>query len=94
MFLKKKIHFYLIFLFLYSCLNNNLESVESLSQLIIKDSLNAELYYKRGLSFYNNKRPVKTASDYQSRNKIYSSSIGSWKNFDKFLAKSFVNLET
>jgi tetratricopeptide (TPR) repeat protein len=46
------------------------------------------------LSFYNNKRPVKTASDYQSRNKIYSSSIGSWKNFDKFLAKSFVNLET
>lgn len=45
------------------------------------------------IRFYNNKRAIKTASDSQVRNKIYSSSIDSWKNYDKYLKKDFENLE-
>tara|TARA_Y100000768_G_C23979221_1_gene684769 strand:+ start:603 stop:2774 length:2172 start_codon:yes stop_codon:yes gene_type:complete len=37
------------------------------------------------LRFYENKRPVKTASIYQVRNKIYSSSVGRAKNFESEL---------
>ena len=44
------------------------------------------------LNFHNNKRHVKTASDIQVRSKIYSSSINSWKKFEKFLSKYFNNL--
>tara|TARA_Y100000590_G_scaffold246568_1_gene277041 strand:+ start:4803 stop:6371 length:1569 start_codon:yes stop_codon:yes gene_type:complete len=39
------------------------------------------------LKFYNNKRPIKTASDIQARNKIFNSSINSWKNYEKHLKK-------
>ena len=45
------------------------------------------------LNFYNNRRLVKTASDTQVRNKIYSSSIESWKNYEKHLNKYFIKLE-
>ena len=45
------------------------------------------------IHFYKNKRPVKTASDFQSRNKIYSSSIGLWKNYEKYLFKKFKTLD-
>ena len=44
---------------------------------------------KSCLKFYNNKRPIKTASDVQSRKKIYKTSIGSWKNYKKYL-KEFI----
>ena len=45
------------------------------------------------IKFYENKRPIKTASDTQARQSIYKSSINTWKNFeDKFL-KSFKNLK-
>ena len=45
------------------------------------------------IKFYENKRPIKTASDSQVRQSIYKSSINTWKNFeDKFL-KSFNNLK-
>ena len=45
------------------------------------------------IKFYENKRPIKTASDTQVRQSIYKSSINTWKNFeDKFL-KSFKNLK-
>jgi len=44
------------------------------------------------LKFYNNKRPVKTASDTQVRNKIYSSSLNLWKNYEKYLFKNFKKL--
>ena len=37
------------------------------------------------LRFYENKRPVKTASIYQVRNKIYSSSVGRAKNYESEL---------
>ena len=44
------------------------------------------------LNFYKNKRPIKTASDTQARNKIYSSSINSWKKYEKYFSKYFKNL--
>ena len=44
---------------------------------------------KNCLKFYNNKRPIKTASDIQSRKKIYKTSIDSWKNYKKYL-KEFI----
>ena len=45
------------------------------------------------IKFYNNKRPIKTASDTQVREKMYKSSINSWKNYKKYLEKSFAKLE-
>ena len=44
------------------------------------------------LDFHKNKRPIKTASDYQARNKIYSKSIDSWKNYDEYLNNFFNKL--
>mgnify|MGYP001361687148 CR=1 FL=1 len=44
------------------------------------------------LNFYNNKRQIKTASDIQARSKIYKSSIGSWKNYEKYTKKFFLKL--
>jgi LPS sulfotransferase NodH len=44
------------------------------------------------LKFYNNKRVIKTASDTQVRNKIYKSSINTWKNYQKYLTKGFKKL--
>ena len=44
------------------------------------------------LNFYNNKRQIKTASDVQARSKIYTSSIDSWKNYEKYLSKYFIKL--
>jgi len=41
------------------------------------------------LTFYENKRPIKTASDIQVRKKIYTQSNGAWKNYDKFLKNFF-----
>ena len=36
--------------------------------------------------FYNNNRPVMTASNVQVRQPIYKSSIGKWKHYEKQLA--------
>ena len=44
------------------------------------------------LEFYNNKRPIKTASDTQARKKIYKSSLNSWKNYEKQLINHFKKL--
>ena len=44
------------------------------------------------LNFDKNKRPIKTASDTQARNKIYSSSIDSWKKYEKYFSKYFNEL--
>ena len=44
------------------------------------------------LNFHNNKRIIKTASDVQARNKIYNSSVNSWKNYDKYIKKYFLKL--
>ena len=45
------------------------------------------------LKFYNNKRTVKTASDTQIRKKIYSTSIDSWKKYEKHLDFFFKKLK-
>tara|TARA_Y100000590_G_scaffold469324_1_gene656174 strand:- start:7077 stop:8645 length:1569 start_codon:yes stop_codon:yes gene_type:complete len=45
------------------------------------------------LNFYKNKRPIRTASDVQARSKIYKTSIGSWKNYEKHLKKTFLKLD-
>ena len=37
------------------------------------------------LHYYENKRNVRTASDFQVRQPIYSSSINRWKNYEQFL---------
>ena len=42
---------------------------------------------KNCLKFYNNKRPIKTASDTQVRQKIYKTSINSWKNYQSYLTE-------
>ena len=44
------------------------------------------------LEFYNNKRPIKTASDKQARKKIYKTSLNTWKNYEKFLNEPFKKL--
>ena len=44
------------------------------------------------LKFYNNKRPIKTASNSQVRNKIYRSSVDSWKNYEKYTKVFFEKL--
>ena len=44
------------------------------------------------LNFHNNKRIIKTASDVQARNKIYNSSVNSWKNYENHLKKYFEKL--
>ena len=41
------------------------------------------------LKFYDNKRPIKTASDTQARKKIYKTSLNSWKNYKKYFSKQF-----
>tara|TARA_Y100000590_G_scaffold470468_1_gene665416 strand:- start:806 stop:2341 length:1536 start_codon:yes stop_codon:yes gene_type:complete len=45
------------------------------------------------LDFYKNKRPIKTASDVQVREKIYLSSVNSWKNYSKFLNSNFSKIK-
>jgi len=46
------------------------------------------------LEFYRNKRPIKTASDTQVRNKIYKTSVDSWKNYEDNLKKYFIKLKS
>ena len=48
---------------------------------------------KACLNFHNNNRPIRTARDIQARNKIYNTSIDSWRHYEKYLEKYFVNLE-
>ena len=48
---------------------------------------------KNCIEFHNNKRVVKTASDIQARNKIYKSSINSWKKYEKYLNSYFDKLK-
>jgi len=46
------------------------------------------------LSFYTNKRIIKTASDFQARNKIFNNSLNSWKNYSNFLDPYFKKLKS
>jgi tetratricopeptide (TPR) repeat protein len=48
---------------------------------------------ERCLSFYNNDRPVTTASGMQVRRRIYTSSVGRWKKYERFLRPLIESLE-
>jgi hypothetical protein len=39
----------------------------------------------RCLEFHRTERPVVTASNWQVRQRIYSSSVGRWKNYEEFI---------
>ena len=74
--------------------NLSYEKLISNSENEIKNLLNfCNLdWHSKCLNFYDNKKPIKTASDIQARSKFYSSSIDSWKNYKKFLNKYFQKL--
>jgi len=48
---------------------------------------------KKCLNFYKNTRIIKTASDVQARNNIYSSSVNSWRKYEKHLKEIFEKLK-
>ena len=76
--------------------NIKYESLISNTESEIRDLLKfCELEWTKDcLSFYNNKRPIKTASDTQARNKIYRTSVDSWKNYEIHLSEYFVKLKS
>jgi len=45
------------------------------------------------LTFYENSKPIKTASATQARKKMYTQSINSWKNYEVQLSNSFNDLD-
>ena len=67
--------------------NLNYEDVISDIEEETKKILNyCDLIYEENcLEFYNNERPVMTASTHQVRKKLYNSSVGRWKNFEEYL---------
>ena len=72
----------------------NYENLITEPEMQIKKLLNFSKldWDEKCLKFYENKRIIKTASDTQARNKIYSSSIGYWKNFESNFEDSFKKL--
>jgi Tfp pilus assembly protein PilF len=62
---------------------------------VIKTMLkNCDLEWSNNcLAFYKNNRAIKTASDVQVRNKLYKSSINSWKNYEKYVSSFFSKLK-
>ena len=58
------------------------DSENEIKKIIKSAGLNWD---EKCVKFYENKRPIKTASDTQVRNKIYNSSINLWKKYEKHL---------
>ena len=73
----------------------NYENLISNPQNQIKDMLSfCDLKFEQNcMDFHKNKRAIKTVSSSQARNKIYSSSINSYKNYEKFLINLFSSLD-
>ena len=73
----------------------NYENLISNPQNQIKDMLSfcGLKWQQNCIEFHKNKRAIKTVSSSQARNKIYSSSINSYKNYNKFLVKLYSSLE-
>ena len=71
------------------------ENLISNPQNQIKDMLSfCDLKFEQNcMDFHKNKRAIKTVSSSQARNKIYSSSINSYKNYEKFLINLFSSLD-
>jgi len=70
------------------------EEIIDNSEKKIRDLLkNCDLPWDdRCLQFYDNKRPIQTASDTQARKKIYNTSINSWINYEDDLKHFFHKL--
>lgn len=47
---------------------------------------------KSCIEFYKNKRPIKTNSNTQAREKLYKTSVHSWKNYEKYLSEYYNDL--
>ena len=76
--------------------DRNYLEINSIKDLIPSNTPNKNCNLKWNsncIKFYENKRIVKTASDTQVRNKMYTKSINSWKNYDKFFSKYFDELK-
>ena len=73
----------------------NYENLISNPQNQIEDMLSfCDLKFEQNcMDFHKNKRAIKTVSSSQARNKIYSSSINSYKNYEKFLINLFSSLD-
>ena len=71
-----------------------LDVIEKITDSEIKNLIKAcELEWNdQCRKFYNNSRPIKTASDTQVRSKIYNKSINLWKKYEKHLANYYEKL--
>ena len=78
-----------IFNIKYEDLINNTE--KEIKELLVFCDLKWE---EECLNFYENKRPIRTASDTQVRNKIYNSSINLWKKYEKHLNNYYEKLDS
>ena len=74
MFKNTLIIFFILLLFSF-CVNKDDDSVTSLSKSILNDSLNPELYYKRGYNFYNNKDYDFAVYDFRNAHRLDSVNI-------------------
>ena len=76
--------------------NIKYENLISNTKFEIKNLLsNCDLNWSNDcLNFHNNERSVKSASDTQVRSKIYTSSVDSWKNYEKYLNEYFTKLKS
>ena len=79
--------------FIYNIRYENLisETKDEIRKLLKFCSLD---WSEKCLEFYNNERPIKTASNAQARKKIYKNSIDSWKKYEKFLLEKFKKLQS
>ena len=75
--------------------NLEYENLVSNTEIQIRNLLNfCKLDWQNAcLEFYSNKRPIKTASDIQVRNKMYNTSIDAWKNYEKYLKDYFIKIK-
>ena len=73
----------------------NYENLISNPQNQINDMLSfCDLRWEQNcMDFHKNKRAIKTVSSSQARNKIYSSSINSYKNYEEFLINLYSSLD-
>jgi hypothetical protein len=71
------------------------EDLISNSEFEIKKLLNfCDLKWEKScIDFHKNKRAIKTVSSSQARKTFYSSSVASYKNYEKFLFKLYSSLE-
>jgi len=76
LFLKFNIFYLLFFCFFLSCLQeSNKQSFYSISDQIVKDSLNSDLYYQRGIDYYNSYNYDYAIYDFRNANRLDSLNI-------------------